>query len=323
MAQPTTLERLRVFLAISSTGTIAGAARALGYTPSAVSQHLAALEREAATTLVERSNRGVILTAAGRLLATRSSDVLDLVRNAFEEVGAAAGQYETSIAVAAFPTAITTMLLPLLEPLAPSIQLTIVDAEPERALRALRAREVECAITDGHAHEPRQQSDELHRTLLRTEPVRLVTRSDRVERTLAAYADAHWVLGGPESRFGQAARQACRMAGFTPKVITETDDHHITLAVVRASGAVSLLPELALADLPDDVTVVTEVEVPLERRIEFVTRQPLRSNPGIAALARLLSDEGVVGRTTPSPTGSGTEPSISRTMRSRRSGPAC
>ena len=84
MAQPTTLERLRVFLAISSTGTIAGAARALGYTPSAVSQHLAALEREAATTLVERSNRGVVLTAAGRLLATRSSDVLDLVRNAFE-----------------------------------------------------------------------------------------------------------------------------------------------------------------------------------------------------------------------------------------------
>lgn len=301
MATPTTLERLRVFLAIASTGTIAGAARALGYTPSAVSQHLTALERQAATALVERSNRGVVLTAAGRLLAARSADVLDIVRNAFEEVGAAGGQYETSIAVAAFPTAITSMLLPLRERLAPLIQLTIVDAEPAEALRALRAREVECAITDGHAHELRPHSDDLHRTLLRTEPIRLVARSDRLERTLASYADADWVLGGAESRLGCAARQACRTAGFIPKVIAETDDHHITLAVVRASGAVSLLPELALADLPDDVMVVTDVGVPLERRIEFVTRRLLRHNPGIATLARLLADEGDSERTTARP----------------------
>lgn len=297
MAVPTTLERLRVFLAISSAGTIAGAARALGYTPSAVSQHLTALERQVATALVERSNRGVALTAAGRLLAARSADVLDLVRNAFEEVGAAGGEHETSIAVAAFPTAITSMLLPLRQRLAPAIRLTIVDAEPAEALRALRAREVECAITDGHAHELRPQSDDLHRTFLRTEPIRLVARSDRLERTLAAYAQSEWVLGGPESRLGHAARQACRAAGFIPNVIAETDDHHITLAVVSASGAVSLLPELALADLPDDITVVTDVGIPLERRIEFVTRSPLRHNPGIATLTRLLADEGGSERT--------------------------
>ncbi len=239
---PTTLERLRVLQAISSSGTIAGAARSLGYTPSAVSQHLASLEREAAASLVERSNRGVVLTSAGRLLATRSADILDLVRNAFDEVGAATNRHETSLVVAAFPTAITTMLLPLRETLAPSIRLTIVDAEPEQALRALTARDVDGAITDDYANQRPSRPDNLHRTLLRSEPIRLVTRPDRLERTLAAYADADWVLGGPTSRLGQAARHLCQNAGFTPRVVTETDDHHITFEVIRAGGAVSLLP---------------------------------------------------------------------------------
>ena len=66
---PTSLERLRVFLALSTVGTVAGAARSLGYTPSAVSQQLAVLEREAGVALVERSNRGVVLTSAGEVSA--------------------------------------------------------------------------------------------------------------------------------------------------------------------------------------------------------------------------------------------------------------
>lgn len=292
---PTTLERLRVFHAIAAAGTIAGAARSLGYTPSAVSQHLATLERETAASLVERSNRGVVLTAVGRLVAQRAADVLDLVRNSFDEVGIAAGRNETLVSVAAFPTAITTMLLPLRERLAPSILLAIVDAEPEAALHALGAHDVDCAITDGYADEQPSRAGGLHRTVLRTEPIRLVVRSDRVRSTLAAYADDPWVLGGPGSRLGGAARRACRAAGFSPQVITETDDHHISFDVVRASGAVSLLPELALADLPDGLTVAPDVHVPLERRIEFVTRNPLRTNPAIAALRRLLAGEAVTG----------------------------
>lgn len=292
---PTTLERLRVFHAIATTGTIAGAARSLGYTPSAVSQHLARLERETAASLVERSNRGVVLTAVGRLVAQRAADVLDLVRNSFDEVSIAAGRHETLISIAAFPTAITTMLLPLRELLAPSIQLAIIDAEPEAALRALDAHDVDCAITDGYEGEQPLRFGGLYRTVLRTEPIRLVTRSDRVGSTLAAYADAPWVLGGPGSRLGEAARQTCRAAGFAPRVITETDDHHISFEVIRASGAVSLLPELALADLPDGLAVAPDVHVPLERRIEFVTRNQLRTNPAIAAVRRPLAREVAAG----------------------------
>lgn len=287
--QPTTLERLRVFHAIASAGTIAGAARSLNFTPSAVSQHLTSLEREAGVALVERSNRGVVLTAAGHLLAANASDILDRVHVAFDQVAASGSQHETSIAIAAFPTAITTMLLPLLDVLAPSIRLTIVDAEAEAALAALRARDVECAITDGHAYEQRERLDDLHRTVLRAEPIRLITRSDLAASTLADCADAPWVIGGPGSRLASAARQACSTAGFTPNVIAETDDHRITFEVMRATGAVSLLPALALVDLPDRLTIATDVDVHLERRIEFVTRPPLRSNPAIVRLTQLLT----------------------------------
>lgn len=288
-AQPaTTLERLRVFHAVVSAGTIAGAARALDYTASAVSQHVSALEREAKVALVERSNRGVAPTPAGRLLAAHASDLLDLVRNAFDEIGIAAAGHETALTVAAFPSAITAMLLPARARLAPAIRLTIVDAEAEAALDALKAREVDCAITDGHVGAHR--ADDLHRTLIRVEPFRVVTRLDRRAGAFDGYADAEWVLARPASRMGAAARQLCEAAGFTPRVIAETDDHHITFAIVHETGAVSLLPELSLRELPDDLVVDT-VDVALERRIELVTRQSLRHNPGMAALTDLLTSE--------------------------------
>jgi DNA-binding transcriptional LysR family regulator len=288
-APPTTLERLRVFHAVATIGTIAGAARALDYTPSAVSQHVAALEREASVPLVERSNRGVIVTPAGRTLAARAADALDLVRNAFDELTAATEHHELTITVAAFPTAITAMLLPLRARLAPSIRMVIIAAEPEEALAHLIARDVDAAITDGHIDEHSSTAEQLHRSVLRTEPIQLVTRSNRIATSLAAYADDEWVLGAPSSRLGSAARQACRAAGFTPNVIAETDDHQVTFDVIRASGAVSLLPQLALTRLPRGLAVAAEVDVAIERRVEFVTRRPLRSNPAIARLAELLA----------------------------------
>ena len=109
----TTLERLTILDAVASAGTIAGAARSLGYTPSAVSQQLAALEREARTPLVERSNRGITLTSAGQLLARRSGEILDTVRTAFDEIDTTTNSAPTPLVVAAFPTAITEILLPL------------------------------------------------------------------------------------------------------------------------------------------------------------------------------------------------------------------
>jgi len=290
MAPFTTLERLRVLEAVEAAGTIAGAARTLGYTASAVSQHVSRLEREAATALVERSNRGVTLTPAGRVLASRAGEILDQVRNAFDEVDGVAERGIASVTIAAFPTAITEILLPARRLLAPSIDLRIVDAESEHAVRAVVARDADAAITDGYAHRLQERTRDLLRTPLRTESIRVVTRADRIEGSLDAYAQRDWVIGGPAGPIGHALRSMCHDAGYAPHVIAETDDHHITFDVIRQTGAVSLLPELALADLPDDIAIDEEIDLPLQRRIEFVTRPSLSDNRAVAECARVVAE---------------------------------
>ncbi|MEQ8839530.1 MAG: LysR family transcriptional regulator [Acidimicrobiales bacterium] len=288
---PTTLERLAILDAVASAGTIAGAARSLGYTPSAVSQQLATLEQEARTALVERSNRGVSLTAAGQLLAQRGGEILDGVRSAFDDIDTAANRARTPLVVAAFPTAIVEILLPLRARLAATIDLSIVDAESEHALHAVSTRSADGALIDGYAHQLRPALGNLDRTAVRTESIRMVTRPDRLHDTFAAYADAEWVIAGPASPIGHALRQLCHDTGFVPRVIAETDDHRITFDVIRACGAVSLLPELALADLPDDLVVVDRVAVPIERRIEFVTRRSLSAHRAIVTLVEALEED--------------------------------
>lgn len=289
MAPFTTLERLRVLEAVEAAGTIAGAARHLGYTASAVSQHVSTLEREATTALIERSNRGVALTQAGQVLARRAGEILDQVRNAFDEIDGVTERGVASITIAAFPTAITEILLPARRRLAPSIDLRIVDAESEHAVRSVVARDVDAAITDGYAHRLQDRTHDLVRTALHTESIRLVTRSDRIEGSLKAYAQRDWVIGGPAGPIGHALRSMCHDAGFAPHVIAETDDHHITFDAIRQAGAVSLLPELALAELPDGIAVDVDVDLPLQRRIEFVTRPSMRDNRALAECARVIS----------------------------------
>ena len=283
---PTSLERLRVFLALSTVGTVAGAARSLGYTPSAVSQQLAVLEREAGVALVERSNRGVVLTSAGEVIARRSGELLDLVRTTFEDAARAAGHQQATLSIASFPTAIPTLLLPVRQRLASEIDIVVVDAEPERAVQLVEAHEADAAITDAEAVDLR--STELHRTLLRTDPLRLVVPRGRRVRDLADCADDRWVLGGPHTRHGDAARRVCRAAGFEPNVIVETEDHRIAFDVVRAAGAVTLLPEMALVDLPHGVAIARAIDVGYARKVEFVTRSTMRTNSAIMRLRDAL-----------------------------------
>ena len=135
------IERLRLLHAVAIYGTIAGAARANGYTPSAVSQQMSTLEREVGVALIERSNRGVTLTPAGRLLSERTSIVLDLLRSAVDDVGdGAAGLAPTMVRIAAFPTAITRILLPAMTALAPHVRVQVIDLEPEQALAEFASR---------------------------------------------------------------------------------------------------------------------------------------------------------------------------------------
>lgn len=290
MAPSANLDRLRLLHAVATLGTIAAAARANDYTASAVSQQLAALEREVGTSLLERSNRGVTLTPAGRLLSERASIILDLVQSALADVGQTAhADTPTTVRIGAFPTAITSMLLPVIGPLASSVRVQIVDLEPEHALVALAARTIDAAIVDHYDDDrPGTAAAGLDQTMLLIEPIRLVHASNRRPRSLESLAAAPWVLGGAASRLGRATRAICSSSGFAPDVVVESDDHQVAFDVIAATGAVTLLPELALHDLPRGITVSGRVGTGAVRRVDFVTRHVPHRNAALVSLEAAL-----------------------------------
>src|SRR5215210_269551 len=144
------VRRLRVLREVAARGSFSAAGDSLGYTQSAVSQQIAALEREAGTTLVERSARGVRLTDAGRALVEHADGILARLAAAEDELEAIAGLRGGRLRLASFPTAGATLV-----PLAiaefsrrhPAVELSLIEAEPEEAVPQLKAGELDLALT--------------------------------------------------------------------------------------------------------------------------------------------------------------------------------
>src|SRR5690606_14599640 len=139
MLDPT---RLRVFLAIAREGSITAAADALDYAQPSVSHQLARLEAEVGVSLVQRGPRGVRLTDAGRLLARRAGELLGQLDSTGDELAAYAGLRAGRVRLAAFPSALATLVPTAAARLAarhPDLDLALTEAEPPEALAALRA----------------------------------------------------------------------------------------------------------------------------------------------------------------------------------------
>jgi molybdate transport repressor ModE-like protein len=287
---PLTLERLRLLHSVASHGTIAAAAADSGYTASAVSQQLSALERQLGTSLLERTNRGVTLTPAGARLTERAAAILDLVHAAtIEAAQAGPDAPPIELRIGAFPSAISSIVLPAMPALATALRLTIVHIEPEQALAELLARRLDAAVIDSYESRPDPRHPGLHLAGLLTDPLRVAIRGDRPRpRTLSDLADASWVLGGSHSRLGRTTTAVLRTFGITPSVLVESDDHWIIYDVMRSIDAVTVLPELALRNAPEHVVPVADIDLRCDRHIHLVTRAVLHPHPAFTALEAAL-----------------------------------
>ena len=141
--------RLRVLVAVARCGSVTAAARALNYAQPSVSHHLARLEAETGTKLIQRAGRGIRLTDAGRLLAERAAEVIGRLDAAENELAAYTGLRAGRLRLAAFPSALGTIVpaaAAMLREHQPGVDLRLTEAEPPEALRMLRAGYVDVAL---------------------------------------------------------------------------------------------------------------------------------------------------------------------------------
>jgi DNA-binding transcriptional LysR family regulator len=178
--------RLRVLVAVARYGSVTAAARELNYAQPSVSHHIARLEAETGARLLQRAGRGIRLTDAGRLLAERAEEILGRLDAAENELAAHVGLREGRVRLAAFPSALGTIVpaaAACLETESPGMDLMLAEAEPPEALRMLRAGYVDVALVFRHYQEsaddgPPGGDDEGARgVLLLDEPVHLITRA--------------------------------------------------------------------------------------------------------------------------------------------------
>ena len=289
------LRRLRLLRELHERGTVAAVADALQFTPSAVSQQLAVLEREAGVPLLEKAGRGLRLTDPALVLVEHAEALLERAALAEADLAAAAGTVAGRGRIAAFESVALHLALPAIEALAreaPRLRCELVEAEPEQALPALALGDVDLVLADEWRPQPRSLPEGVVRHDLPGDPVRLVLPADhpaalRHERAvpLAELAGEQWVTGEAGMGWDEMTRRTCRaLGGFEPDVRHRTAGATVALALVARGLAVAMLPALPLSGREPGVALRGIAEGPVERAIFAASRAADAVRPSTLAL---------------------------------------
>ncbi len=300
--------RLKMLREVAARKTIAAAAEALFMTPSAVSQQMAVLEREAGVPLLERSGRGVRLTDAGEALVVNTEKVLAALEHAEADLAAASQGIVGSVRVSAFPTAARTLLVPALIDLRqnhPNLRVSMIDLEPEESIPALKARELDVVVTYEWDLLPTLEDSGIEREELFVEHVYLAlphahplaVRGGDV--AIAELANEQWIVGRDSTSMLDLVTAAGRRSGFEPKTDFHSMDFEVILAAVAAGLGVALVPPLALVGDLSGVAVRDLVDLDLNRSVWAAIRRGSGSHPGIATVLSALRTAATDATTTP------------------------
>ena len=287
------VRRLRLLLELSRRGTITAVADALAYTPSAVSQQLAALEREAGVPLLERAGRRVALTAAGAVLVGYAESALAVLEEASAALAAVRTSLTGPLRIGAFPTAARTILPPALVTLGrdhPGLELMVTELDPVAVPGALRAGTIDVALTFVYDYVPAEPDPALDTQPLLEEPVYLATPAGQrgtAETSIRDWRDAPWIAGSPDTLCHTMVIRACQACGFTPRIRHHADDFATVLALVAAGQGVSLIPRLGVTGTPPGIRLTP---LAARRRTSIACRKGTRHHPAVSAFATAIRE---------------------------------
>ncbi|WP_281787360.1 LysR family transcriptional regulator [Aurantimicrobium sp. INA4] len=289
------LRRLRLLREVKLRGTLAEVAEALNYSPSAVSQQLALLEKEVGVPLLRKSGRRVILTPQAEILVSHTSTVLEVLEQAESEITTSLERPAGLVRLALFQSAALALLpeaLTLLKKEHPQLRLEITQQEPEAALHATWARDYDLVIAEQYPGHAAARHPELDRIDLTTDPIRLgVSSKLRAEHSISSLADTAglpWVMEPRGTASRHWAEQACRQAGFEPDVQFETADIQAHIRLVESGNAVALLTGLAWVGRKVTVDLIDLPGNPL-RTVFTAARRASAGSPAIQVCRDVLS----------------------------------
>jgi DNA-binding transcriptional LysR family regulator len=305
------IRRLRMLHEFAARGSIARTADALGYTPSAVSQQLAALEREAGTALLDRTARSAGLTDAGRRLAKHAERILAMVEEAEADLSAHAAEPSGRVVVTAFPSAAVAFAPALARSLRahPMLTLLLRQSSPEDGLQLVRSGEAEVAIADdwtgritaslepaadGKPGDSPANGVLTHYHLLRDPLVLVVERGHpaadpRSPVDLRALRDEPWLAAPAGEPTREAFDRQMAAVGVTPPVPSEFEGLGTVANLVARGLGIAIMPRLAVGAYERRL-VVRELPAGLDlaRDIYAVARTASVGRPSVAVIIAAL-----------------------------------
>ncbi|MEV7089699.1 LysR substrate-binding domain-containing protein [Streptomyces sp. NPDC093085] len=289
------LARMRALHAVSVHGSVAAAAAALGFTPSAVSQQITKLERETRTTLLERRGRGVALTDEARHLAATAEEVLALVERAETTLEERRGRPTGQLAVGAFATSARGLLPPVLAELArdhPSLDIRLREVDPHLSVDLVARGALDLAVAHDWDIAPLPAPEGVEQAFLGEDPCDLLVPATH---PLAARASVRreelsgerWICQPPGTVCHDWLVRTLRTAGCEPDLAHQAEENHTQIALVAAGLGVALMPRLGRGPLPEQVREVPLDPVPL-RRVHALWRTGAARRPAVTVTVEAL-----------------------------------
>jgi molybdate transport repressor ModE-like protein len=289
--------RLRVLLEVARTGSLAAAAGQLGYTASAVSQQLRALERELGTPVIERRGRGVALTQPGVALVAHAQRIVDALGAAEAEVEAIAGLRAGVLRLGWFSTAGAVLVpraIARFRERHPGVELVLEEADPDECARRLLEGELDLAVVYEFRLDPPLPAELRLSPLLEDRLHVALPAGHRLAQRrrirMAELADETWIQGVRHGSTVATLPAACREAGFEPRIALQTDNPMAWQGLVAAGVGVAVVPQLVLPSSRTDIAV-RELDAPsLVRRVAVAMPPGRYRSPAADAMAGVLAE---------------------------------
>ena len=286
------VERLRLLRELAERGTVNAVAHAVSLTPSAVSQQLKILQREAGVPLLEPEGRRVRLTDAGRTLVTRADEVLAALDRAEADMSAYRTVPRGVVRVSMFPSG-AAMLLPglIVDAAATGVEVLGRDIDLPASQAPAQLADHDVVVVHRDERDVTPWNPRYEATVLMREPLEVVLPpghrlASRARVPLRELAGESWIGVEGGLMVDDVLRSLATLTGVDPRIVQRVNDFRVVEELVSAGVGVALLPRQYRT--VRELTRKPLSGIRVARRIEAITRAGATSRPAVATVIEIL-----------------------------------